>query len=297
MRPLPHQRQFRVQEVRVRQVGPVRPCLHPHPGPRAPASTLEGGRSWRIRSRHRLVCGHTGGTPDQGKLGAGAGAPAAFTRACGCSKSSTPPGRWCRPRLRIHAGLGVPPYIYRQLAIAVAGLIGSTLRGNGHRALYHENRVRYLSNYIAERWREEGQPSGAESGTLSASSVIASDVGPLLRPRCLSWELPRPVKLSRGSAESIIAIGLDVSGLGGMPSLPLTRLVPPGSAVPTVGVQRVDDESFFPLGRRSCIRCARTSARAFSFSPRACAIPASSRRQSRGNAAAAFHRAGSRAQR
>jgi hypothetical protein len=52
--------------------------------------------------------------------------------------------------------LGVPPYIYRQLGTAVAGMIGSILRRNGRRALYHENRVRYLSNYIAERWREEG---------------------------------------------------------------------------------------------------------------------------------------------
>jgi glucosyl-dolichyl phosphate glucuronosyltransferase len=52
--------------------------------------------------------------------------------------------------------LGVPPYIYRQLGTAVAGMIGSILRRNGRRALYHENRVRYLSNYIAERWRENG---------------------------------------------------------------------------------------------------------------------------------------------
>ena len=52
--------------------------------------------------------------------------------------------------------LGVPPYIYKRLATAVAGLIGNILRRNGRRAMYHENRVRYLSNYIAERWREEG---------------------------------------------------------------------------------------------------------------------------------------------
>lgn len=65
-------------------------------------------------------------------------------------------GQMVPPPLADSCWLGVPPYIYRQLATAVAGLIGSTLRGNGHRALYHENRVRYLSNYIAERWREEG---------------------------------------------------------------------------------------------------------------------------------------------
>ena len=52
--------------------------------------------------------------------------------------------------------LGIPPYIYRRLVTAVAGLIGNTLRRNGRRAMYHENRCRYLSNYIAERWREEG---------------------------------------------------------------------------------------------------------------------------------------------
>lgn len=52
--------------------------------------------------------------------------------------------------------LGVPPYIYRQLARAVFGMIGSTLRWNARRALYHENKARYLSSYIAQRWRDEG---------------------------------------------------------------------------------------------------------------------------------------------
>jgi len=51
--------------------------------------------------------------------------------------------------------LGVPPYIYRQLAGAIVAMIGSTLRLNASRSLYHENKVRYLTNYIAQRWTEE----------------------------------------------------------------------------------------------------------------------------------------------
>ena len=65
-------------------------------------------------------------------------------------------GRMVPPPPPDSCWLGVPPYIYRQLATAVAGLIGSLFRWNRRRALYHENRARYLSSYIAERWREEG---------------------------------------------------------------------------------------------------------------------------------------------
>ena len=56
--------------------------------------------------------------------------------------------------------LGVPPYIYRQLGRAIVGMIGSTLRRNASRASYHENQVRYLTNYIAQRWVEEGATAG-----------------------------------------------------------------------------------------------------------------------------------------
>jgi glycosyltransferase involved in cell wall biosynthesis len=52
--------------------------------------------------------------------------------------------------------LGVPPYIYRQLGRAVLGMMGGTLRRNASRSLYYENKARYLSNYMAQRWRDEG---------------------------------------------------------------------------------------------------------------------------------------------
>ena len=52
--------------------------------------------------------------------------------------------------------LGIPPYIYGQLARAVAGMVGGILQRNTSRSLYHENKVRYLSNYIAQRWRDQG---------------------------------------------------------------------------------------------------------------------------------------------
>jgi glycosyltransferase involved in cell wall biosynthesis len=51
--------------------------------------------------------------------------------------------------------LGIPPYIYRQLGTAIAGMIRGTLRRDASRSLYYENKVRYLGNYIAQRWRDE----------------------------------------------------------------------------------------------------------------------------------------------
>jgi glycosyltransferase involved in cell wall biosynthesis len=52
--------------------------------------------------------------------------------------------------------LGVPPYIYRQLGKAIVGMMGGFLRRDESRSLYHENKVRYLFNYIAQRWRDDG---------------------------------------------------------------------------------------------------------------------------------------------
>ena len=52
--------------------------------------------------------------------------------------------------------LGVPPYIYKQLITAIVGMVGATLRRNVSLSLYHENKARYLINYIAQRWRAEG---------------------------------------------------------------------------------------------------------------------------------------------
>ena len=60
------------------------PQVHAHSGPRASASTLAGGRSRRIRARHRHLCRHPDGTTDEGVFRCGTGALAAFTRACGC---------------------------------------------------------------------------------------------------------------------------------------------------------------------------------------------------------------------
>ena len=51
--------------------------------------------------------------------------------------------------------LGVPPYIYRQLGRAIVGMIGGILQRDASQSLYHENKVRYLSNYIGQRWRDE----------------------------------------------------------------------------------------------------------------------------------------------
>lgn len=79
-------------------------------------------------------------------------------------------GRMVPPPPPDSCWLGVPLYIYRQLAAAVARLIGSLLRWNGRRALYHENRARYLGNYIAERWREEG--ASIRRGVVDVIRVI-----------------------------------------------------------------------------------------------------------------------------
>jgi glycosyltransferase involved in cell wall biosynthesis len=52
--------------------------------------------------------------------------------------------------------LGIPPYIYRQLGRAIVGMIGGIVQRDASRSMYHENKVRYLSNYIGQRWRDEG---------------------------------------------------------------------------------------------------------------------------------------------
>jgi GT2 family glycosyltransferase len=56
--------------------------------------------------------------------------------------------------------LGIPPYIYRQLGRAILGMIAAALRRYARQRLYHENKARYLSNYIAQRWQDEGATVG-----------------------------------------------------------------------------------------------------------------------------------------
>ena len=65
-----------------------------------------------------------------------------------------PPG----PDARV---LGVPAYLYRQVAEAAAQSLRGYLRRDPVASFFHENRVRYLTNYIRERWRGESRPLAA----------------------------------------------------------------------------------------------------------------------------------------
>ena len=51
--------------------------------------------------------------------------------------------------------LGAPGYLYRQFGLATLCALGGYIRRHPVAGFYHENRVRYLGNYIRERWRCE----------------------------------------------------------------------------------------------------------------------------------------------
>jgi glycosyltransferase involved in cell wall biosynthesis len=51
--------------------------------------------------------------------------------------------------------LGAPAYVYGQLAAASTRAILGSIRRDPVAAFYNENRVRYLANYLRERWRRE----------------------------------------------------------------------------------------------------------------------------------------------
>ena len=76
--------------------------------------------------------------------------------------------------------LGVPPYVYRQLAAAVCGGLHAALRRDERTAFYHENRVRYLGSYIAERWRRR-ERVGARQGLRDLANLVRRRLSPAER--------------------------------------------------------------------------------------------------------------------
>jgi glycosyltransferase involved in cell wall biosynthesis len=81
-------------------------------------------------------------------------------------------GRLVEPTGRA-AIVGVPPFLYRRLATAGMAWMWAVMRIREGEAFFHENCVRYLTNYIRRRMRDREQgPNGRPS---RGAKAIASD--------------------------------------------------------------------------------------------------------------------------
>jgi glycosyltransferase involved in cell wall biosynthesis len=86
-------------------------------------------------------------------------------------------GRLVEPITR-GAILGVPPFLYRRLATTLMAWMWAVMRMRHGEAFFHENRVRYLTNYIRRRMRDRDPGQGARPFGRAARTIATSDCSP-----------------------------------------------------------------------------------------------------------------------